>query len=407
MKHSLISASSILALLSAAVGPADAAPLTVMPGQFNIYDLVHDGATSSDGGDSTVSMQDPVVSAVAALEAAIANWLEVSFTGPVDTSAAAGLAFPRIPLGAAPGARQDNDFATPVAGAWQWNARQKSQAMGADRIAPLVGTIGGASEYDKAGSTVFVAAGSQTGFSDRGYNAGGRGNSPALPGFSASSSNTATITVMGGGNFRQRAGPGFAAAASGSAPVVPSVAKTVAQPESGQPALGYSYAPAASPAAKANAVEAAFSNAVTATGQFNAATKTAVSKPVAVKIANGRSPDRGKVQTFDRDQSGPLGDGDVALFYRRLIEGSAGKTRGGDFVSASVSATPSATAARYVAQALNSVNLIAADSNVEAFQIGPASESRTRNGKGTLVSNPLHDKIVAGAGALNNSLALP
>jgi hypothetical protein len=60
-----------------------------------------------------------------------------------------------------------------------------------------------------------------------------------------------------------------------------------------------------------------------------------------------------------------------------------------------------------VAQALNSVNLIAADSNVEAFQIDPASESRTRNGNGTLVSNPLHDKIVAGAGALDNSLALP
>lgn len=103
MKFSLISATSIFALFSAAVGPAHAAVLTAAPGQTDIYDLVHDGLTSSDGGDSTVTRQDSSVSAVMALEAATVNWQGTSFTGPVDPAAAVVSAVPRTPPWGGPG----------------------------------------------------------------------------------------------------------------------------------------------------------------------------------------------------------------------------------------------------------------------------------------------------------------
>ena len=68
MKISLISATSIFALLTAAAAPGHAAVLLSTMGETNLYDLVHDGMTSADGGDSTVPRQDPMVSAVGALD---------------------------------------------------------------------------------------------------------------------------------------------------------------------------------------------------------------------------------------------------------------------------------------------------------------------------------------------------
>jgi len=379
----------MIALLSAAVGSAHAAVLNPAPSQTNIFDLVRDGSTSLDGGDMTVTRQDPLVTAVSALEATTVSWRQVSFTGPVDSSAAVGSVFPRVPLGAAPGTRPDDDFATPLTGAWHWNAWQKSLAVGLDRIAPLIGTIGnGPSPSDKPGSTVFVAEGPPASFNDGGA-PGVRSSS--VTAFAPSSTSTATITVAGAGNFRQRAGSGFSVAAANSLQAMPKVSEpaagTVVLADAGQPTLGYHYAPA--PAGPAPAA-ASFSGAVTAVGRF-------------ARIDTPLLPAKAQAS-------------DVAATYARLIDLTQpieGKTTGTHvdgtrtFLSASVSANPATTAALYVANVVNSAPASRVGQTVEAFQIGPTPGPRTPSSTGTSVSDPLHGKIMASAGALNNSLALP
>ena len=179
VKFSLISATSIIALITAAGGPGHAAEMTpISNNQSNLYDLVHDGMTSADGGDRTVTKEDPLISAVSALKAVVVGWQTPSFTGPVDL--AATTAIPRAPLAAAPGTKPDDDFATPISGAWQWTAVQKAGAIGYVRIASLIGTVGtGSSAFDKASGTVFVAEGSRPGFSDSGMATTARGPRPS------------------------------------------------------------------------------------------------------------------------------------------------------------------------------------------------------------------------------------
>src|ERR1035438_8962322 len=171
VKFSLISATSIFALFSAAVGPAHAAVLSAAPGQANIYDLVQDGMTSSDGGDATVTRQDPLIVATSALEAARGHRLTSGFTGQVDLEVA-NTGYPTIPLGAAPGTKPDEDLASTITGstdAAQWNAWRKAQAIGQVRVASLIGTVGtGPAPTDKFGSTVFLVAGSSGSFNDGG-----------------------------------------------------------------------------------------------------------------------------------------------------------------------------------------------------------------------------------------------
>jgi hypothetical protein len=408
VKFSLISATSVFALLSAAVGPAHAAVLNVTPGPSNIYDLVHDGVTSSDGGDRTVPAQDPLLSAVTALEATNAGWRQVSSTGPVDPAPAASTVFPRVPLGAAPGTWPDDDFATPITGAWHWTSWQKALATGMARIAPLIGTIGdGPSSGDKPGSTVFVAEGSAASFNDRGAVGGAR--SASVTAFAPSSTSTATITVAGAGNFRPRAGSGFSVAAATSLRAMPAAGEpaplSVAMAEAAQPTMGFHYAPAPNPATKPNAVEASFSGAATATGSFAQLNEPATS---------------GKIQTGQlatgQGRPGKLQASDAAATYARLIDltqpidGKAGTTQVDGtrtFISASVSADPATTAALYMASVVHAAPVAPAGQTVEAFQIGPTPGARTQGGPGTTVADPLHGKIMASVGPLNNSLALP
>lgn len=427
MKFSLISATSVFALFSAAVGAANAAVLTAAPNQMNIYDLVHDGVTSSDGGDRTVTRRDPLVSAVVALESTTANWREASFTGPVDPSAAAGTAFSRIPLGAAPGTRPDDDFATPVAGAWRWNAWQKAHAIGLVRIAPLIGTIGtGPSTGEKPGTTVFVAAGSAPSFSDRDAGRDDARRSSVAVAFAPSSTSTATITVAGAGNFRQRSGGGFSVAAANSLQVMAQADEPAPRPvalaDPAKPTLGYHYAPAASATAKGNAVEASFSDAVTANGVFARITPPATSAKIQTSELRSRrgqpgQATNGNVQTSEsgswQRQPGQFSD---AAAYGKLIdltqpiESPAVATQVDGtrtFISASVSANPSTSAALYMANVVNAAATVPAGQTVEAFQVGPTPGQRVQGGSGTTVADPLHGKIMASAGPLNNSLALP
>ena len=101
----LISATSIAALLSAGIGQAHAGTLASPPTTLNIYDLVDDGVTSSDGGDTTVTMRDPLVIATLALEASANGLQELNFTGRLDPALARGSAYPLVPLGAASGTK--------------------------------------------------------------------------------------------------------------------------------------------------------------------------------------------------------------------------------------------------------------------------------------------------------------
>jgi len=456
VKFSLISATSIFALVTAAVGPGQAAELSSAPRQMNIYDLVHDGMTSADGGDSTVTKQDPLVSAVSALEAATIGWRAVTFTGRASASTVATV-LPRVPLGAAPGTRPDDDFATPFAGAWQWDASQKARAIGVARIAPLIGTIGNGPSANerKTGGTVFVAEGSRPGFSDSGDD-GVRSSSVSVV-FAPSSTSTATITVAGAGNFRQRGGSGFSVAAANSLQADPPASEPAPQPvvltDTAQPTLGYNYTPAIS-TTKGNAVEASFSDAITATGTFAQANSPVTTARVQTsELQSGRATN-GKIQTSElqtgRGQPGigkietsqlqpsrgllggvkvqtselrsgqvrtqQLQTSDVAATYSKLIdltqpiEGKVSGTQGDGtrtFLSASVSANPSGTAALYMANVVNAAPIAQGGQTVEAFQVGPAPGGRARGASGTSVSDPLGGKIMASAGALNNSLALP
>lgn len=431
MRFSLISATSIFALLSAAVGPVHAGVVTVTPAQTNIYDFVHDGMTSADGGDQTVSREEPSVLAIKALETANVSRQRQSFTGPVDPVSQTSAAVPRVPLGAAPGTHPDDDFATPISGAWNWDRSQKALATGIALIAPLIGTVGNGQAQAsgaKPGTTVFVEAGSSPSFNDSSNFASAVRRSSVAVAYAPSSTSTATITVAGAGNFRGPAGSGFSVAAANSLQTMKTTAEApprgVDMTDAAQPTLGFHYAPAAS-AAKGNAIEASFSDAVTATGQFAQLRMPARVQTSELRAGRIGGASNGAVQTSQLARGGiqtsevASGQGQAlrtqtseiaSETISRLIDlsqpvGGDGDTHGDGtrtFISASVSANPTVTATRYLANVVDTATVAQAGRTVEAFQIGP-----TRTGSGTTVADPLHGKIMASAGPLNNSLALP
>ncbi len=426
VKFSIVSATSIVALLAAGVGPSRAAVLTALPGQTNIYDLVQDGVTSSEGGDSTVSKQDPLVSAVAALEAATDRWQASSFTGPVEPAAAVGNTLPKIPLNAATMTRSDGDFATAAPGAWQWNASQKAHAVGIAMIAPLIGAVGTSSRTDnKPGNTVFVMAASTPGFHDSNPAANGDNTSSAAVAFAPASSSTATITVAGAGNFRQRGGSGFSVVSTDSLQAMPvsteHVPPNLALTDTTPRTVVYNYAPTANRPAKPT--EASFSNVVTATGVF--ADLNSPAGPSKIQTSELLTQQGKSVQTSQkilasaaqpgRQQPGPTQVSDAANVDRLLdltqpFAGTAADSQVDGtrtFLSASVSAHPSATAVLYMANIVSSTPAKVAGQTIEAFQVGPAPGPQAQGRSITTISDPLHGKIMASAGALNNSLALP
>ena len=443
MKFSLISATSIFALLSASAGVAQAGVFGTARVPSNLYDLVHDGMTSSDGGDRTVASQDLSVSATAALEAATRHWRTSTATGSVDLTAEIQ-GYPVVPLGAAPGTAPEEELASSVTGSGQWDVVRKARALGQARVAALIGTVGnGPPADDKSDSTVFVSVGSSAGFNG-GNELGPRVNAYA---FAPSSTSTATITVAGGGNLsRQGFGGGFGLAASNSLQAVPPTIADAAPPvgalsppatvlaDTLQPSLGYQYAPVNRPARKDAAVAASFSDAVTASGNLaqnmTAPAKIQTSQLQAVpgrgttaRVQTSQLQDQGqpssKTQTSElqpgQGNLGRLQTSEVDTRLSQLIDLS-GTAQGENttthvdgtrtMISASVSANPSATAALYMANAVNAARAIPDGQSVEAFQIGPTSGPR-QAGPGSTVSDPLHGKVMASAGALNNSLALP
>ena len=481
MKFSLISATSIIAVFAAAVGPsavrpAQAGVVNAAPGTLNIYDLVHDGETSADGGDSTVTKQDPLITATVALEATTDSWLTAGFAGRADPDTATGNGVHSTPLGAAPGTKPIADFASSLAGTETWDIAQKARAMGESRLASLIGTVGnGPATNDKSGRTVFVAAGSPIGFNDGGA-AGGPGSSVAYS-TAAGASGTATITVAAAGYLSRqpRAGGGYVAAYN-SLQVAPQVdsgnVETSALSDTAPTTLGYNYAPVVDPAAKTKLISAVFSDSVTATGTFalldgpgaRAGTQTSQLQPGNGNVPGGQfglaqnQPGQsvygkmqvsqlqggpvqpgpaggiqtsqnqlnqgpsanGKVQTSQvQDGQGPRGlvpaTGPTANFsvlidISKTILGSGEDTQidgTRSFISASVSANPAAGAARYMSNLVTAARTNIVSQSIEAFLVAPVTGQKVASNVPTTVVDPLHGKVMASAGALNNSLALP
>jgi hypothetical protein len=281
VKFSLISASSIIALLSASVGPGHAAVLNANSQQSNIFDFVHDGQTSSDGGDVTVTPRDPQVSAVIALETSTPGLQTIGFTGQTDQTALLGRGYPQVPLGVARGATPDDDLASSAAEIWRMDALQKSRTIGEERMASLIGTVGngGNSAGEKSGATVFVQEDSKVGFRDAGTEEIAPNSSSIAFANTPSSTSTATITVAAAGLSRQYAGDASYVVAANSLRAPPAADAnadvTVAAAETARPTLSYNYMPPASAAPKASAVEASFSDAITATGNLAQVVPTA------------------------------------------------------------------------------------------------------------------------------------
>jgi hypothetical protein len=477
VKFSFISATSIIALFSASLGAAHAGALNAASSPSNIYDLVHDGMTSSDGGDNTVTSQDLSVSAVVALEASTQGWQTAGSTGRIERVAAG---YPKIPLGAAQGTKPDEDLASAASGLANTEApvdpRQKAYEIGQARVASLVGTIGnGPSAKDKTGSTVFVADGTKLAFNDGGEASGPGGPSSAFA-FAPSSTSTATITVAGAGNLsRQWAGNGSYAVAANSLQIAPptddAAPKTVAMSDATETTLGYSYAPAATTIAKGNAVEASFSDAVTATGNmaqvitpaYIPRVQTSQLQPSTLQTdpLRGRSlqpgqsvggkpqgrPDQFMTSQIQRSQFQSLEAGKTQVSQVEAIPGRRDQfltsqiqkaqfqfvdpTASGrkvselvptmltptddprvdgtrTMISTSVSSNPSETAAAYMASTIRQTPTSpTAHSTVEAFEVGPTPGTKTEANAGTVVADPLGSKILASAGPLNSSLALP
>jgi len=410
VKISLISATSIFALLSAAIGPSHAAVLSTTPDSQNIYDLVHDGVTSSDGGDHTVTRQDLPVSAVFALEASIDGLQTVGFAG--RTNLAAGRAYPITPLGAAPGAKLSEELAS-ATGTGQFDAVQKAQAIGRERVAALIGTVGnGRAANDKAGGTVFVAEGSRFMFNGGGDTVGGQ----AALVFAPSSTSTATITVAGAGNFPRTGGGAYTVAAN-SLQVTPvtggDAAKEAVMSDAAQPTLGYYFAPACTTVAKAGVAVASFSNTVTATGDLAmvvppiAATRIQFSQaqPVSGRADRLLTSEIQKQQFLAAATPGVQVSESTATFLDPGVDGPVAGTR--TLISTSVSANPSAAAATYLATVIRGVPDGSPAPSIEAFQIGPQTGPNNQKVASTTVPEPLKGKIMASAGPLNSVLALP
>jgi hypothetical protein len=175
------------------------------------------------------------------------------------------------------------------------DALRKSRTIGEERMTSLIGTVGnggGNSAGEKSGATVFVQEDSKVGFRDAGTEGIAPSSSSIAFANTPSSTSTATITVAAAGLSRQYAGDaGYVVAANSlrAAPAADANADVeVAAAETARPTLSYNYAPPASAAPKGIAVEASFSDAITATGNLAQAVPTV--NPPRVQLSEVRTP---------------------------------------------------------------------------------------------------------------------
>jgi len=400
----------MVALLSAMAGPAGAGVLTSSPSQTNIYDLVRDGLTSSDGGDGTVKGQDRAITAITALELATGHWQPSSFVGPVDQAANAGNAFPAIPLGAANGTKSEQDFASSFTVPGQRDLVQKAQATGQTRISSLVGSVG-AVLNEKVGGTVFVAALGATTFAPTGNSTNGAHGTAVVSAPSSTSTTTITMAGVGGLPRAEARGGSFIAAAGGlQNSTTVSGRPQIALSSSPQPPISYNYTPMANEGVRVITAVAAFSDVVTATGKAPGPRDTSgPSKPKIGVLQSSIEQPLGSTIGLGPTAEVRIGN-DVqteALLAVQPWNSDKRLDRPRTFMSTSVGVDPRAITGGVVARHINSARTDAVRQSVETFQVGLPSASRSRDAATATISDPLRAKIMASTGALNNSLALP
>src|SRR5438045_2925932 len=123
-------------MFSAFGGPADAGVFSVTPVQSSVYDLIRDGKTSSDGGDSTVKEHDQTTTAITALKLVVSRWQNGSFVGQVDEI---GNAL-HVPLGASKGTKSEQEPESPIV-LGQSDAVNIAQTVGQTRLSSLIGCV--------------------------------------------------------------------------------------------------------------------------------------------------------------------------------------------------------------------------------------------------------------------------
>jgi hypothetical protein len=271
----------MVALFATSVGPAHAAVLQPAMTQTYIFNLIQDDSASVDGGNGSVSAQAASDYAVAALEMAGGVRQIPSFTGPVDKEAAAGNAFPAVPLSAAPGTVTDDSVSSTVIGASSTlSALQKQRALGQTRLANFIGTVGNGPppSQKRLGGTVFVEAGTRPEFNDTSTMAGATRGAGGAYSFASSSTSTATITVAGAGMLSRPGAGGVAyTAVSAGTPVTLSgqdTAYSSVQDEAVQPSFSYTYTPPSNGLANSASMAASFSDSITASGVMARAEST-------------------------------------------------------------------------------------------------------------------------------------
>ena len=508
MKFSLISATSVFALLSASIGSGHASLISTAGSPAPVFDLAR-------GPASEGAPRSPSSLAVAALGVMGGGLQTASSTGKVDYAAAAGMAYPAVPMGAAAGTQRDETVSSSVVGMSTTDPVARARAVGQARMMALIGTVDGTTaKKSSTGATVFVAAGSLTGFGD-GDSASniGRGTAMAAT-FAPSSSSTATITIAGAGNLSRQRNGGATYMADGK----PMQATTLARGETispvmlsanAAPATGYRYTPgmaaeAANATAKArltdasstpvpqpdpaNAtrlsdrapatpapmtqvtptkqvttdVPASFGGGVTATGTVARVVQPMPERMVdvvpasTVRIQTSQAKAE-RLQTSDMPAAfnnvvsatgqmarvasaggarmmdlvgsiAPMADQtpvkpvlpnqmkmvDASVTYKQLLD----YTRNMEiarteidaygsqvYLSASVSANPTANIVRFLATISGSPAIAPAGRSVEAFQVHTPTNGRTF--KISTIDDPLSAKVLASAGPLNSALALP
>jgi hypothetical protein len=380
----LISMTSIFTL--AAAGSAQASVVIPAPHETNLYDLVREG-------ESNVAGPDPPTNAIIALQATNVVRNGASFTVPVATSGGAGTAFPSVPLGAGLGTLPLPDFTTQYTGAWQWDTWRKVQAVGAARIASLIGTIANGSV---PGNTVFVADGNQSGFKDASAS-GRRVRSTAANAFGSSS--TITLTLTAPANLLERVGSDIAVAPSGDAQPLPAAGEPPSA--TAPPTPPYQYAPQPSREAKStNLVAAGFSSALSASG-----TATLVYRPVPltnIQFGGGRR----QPFSMPTDEAAVVDAKLMAMTLPIDIQVNAIQADStGTLLPASV--TSNAAATRFDTSVHAAANAGRSEQPIETFQVGPFKGPYNPGAPVTSVADPVRGNIMAGVGPLGNALAVP
>ena len=478
MKLSLISATSVLALLAVNGGSANAGVLTSPERGIDTFGTAQNGMVSLESSADAASTRAPVLLAIRTLASFGGGWSGNTSTGLIENSVSAGFGPSGVPAGAAAGTKRDDSVASSVLGVTSSDPMEMARAVGTTRLAALIGSVGTGDSGRKGLS--FVDQGGLAGFNDRG-NLGNatRGTSMASV-FAPRSSSTATITIAGAGNLSHPYEGSSTYMADGKAVEATTLARGVADPsiqvsDNAGPAGGFRYAPvrpadaedrlADSAGKKSGAdqarlipeenksgvlarsersgglsamvdqpltaraqastvrlqtsqnqagildnkeVPAVFSSAVTVSGTSGRV--ASVEGPKMSELINPAKARTGQaagsVKTYQSTDAG--------VTYKQLLEFTraqeiARNETASDgtkiYISASVSADPQSNVIRFLGTMRGAVGGDSDASSVEAFLIG--SPSRAKNLKVSTISQPLGDRVMASAGPLNSTLALP